>query len=419
REGGLLYIGVDATGNAVGVSDADKLQLKIKDRLKHNILPSCLGLFDIIAVEKDEKDIIKIMVASGPEKPYHLRKYGMSEKGTFIRTGSAAEPMPAKMINELFAKRTRASIGKIKSNRQDLKFNQLKIYYEGAAKSLNSHFSKTLDLHTEDGAFNYVAYLLADTNSVSIKVAKYGGTDKSDLEQNEEYGFCSLIKATNRVLDKLEVENKTYTKITGSARRLERQMIDKTALREALINAMVHNDYTREVTPVVEIYSDRLSITSYGGLVEGLSLDEFFDGRSIPRNRELMRVFRDVGLVEHLGSGIHRILKKYDRSIFKISENFVEISFPFEVEYNADAGSDNGPIGGPIGGLIGGPIELTERQNQILELIRADKRLTKRKLAELLKINVSAVQRHLDALKEKKAIKRMGGTRGYWEIMVK
>ena len=130
-----------------------------------------------------------------------------------------------------------------------------------------------------------------------------------------EFGYSSIIKATNSILDKLDVENKTFVRITGEAERLQKQMIDKTALREALINAIVHNDYTSEVPPVIEIYSDRLAITSYGGLVQGLNKEEFFAGRSMPRNRELMRVFRDLRFVEQLGSGIHRILKVYDKSI--------------------------------------------------------------------------------------------------------
>ncbi|NNK19513.1 MAG: ATP-binding protein, partial [Maribacter sp.] len=130
REGGIIYIGIDKEGNTCGLADADGDQLKIKDRLKNNIRPSALGLFDIVSEERDGNNILKIIVASGPEKPYHLKKYGMSEKGCFIRLGSAAEPMPQKMIDELFAKRTRNSISKIKAGRQDLSFSQLKIYYE-------------------------------------------------------------------------------------------------------------------------------------------------------------------------------------------------------------------------------------------------------------------------------------------------
>jgi len=327
HEGGLIYLGIDKLGKVVCISDADAVQLKIKDRLKNNILPSCLGLFDIILEEQDDKEIIKIIVASGPEKPYYLRKYGMSEKGCFIRIGSAAEPMPAKMIENLFSKRIRNSIGKIKSGKQDLKFSQLKIYYEGVGKKLNSQFASNLELLTEDGSYNYVAYLMSDANNLSFKVAKYQGKNRVHLSENNEYGYASLIKATMQVLDKIELENKTLTKITSKERE-EKRLWDPIALREAIINAFVHNDYTNEVPPKFELFSDRIEITSAGGVPEGLSQQEFFEGYSVPRNQEIMRIFKDLGLVEHLGSGVPRILESYDKDCFTFSDNFLRMSFP-------------------------------------------------------------------------------------------
>ena len=198
HEGGVIYIGIDKTGKAVGVSDIDGDMLKIKDRLKNNIMPSCLGLFDVSVEGVDSKNVIKITLASGTEKPYYIKKLGMSERGTFIRVGTSAEPMPVKMIESLFAKRTRNSIGKIKSPNQNLTFEQLKIYYEGSGKTLNQQFTSNLELITEEGEYNYVAYLLADTNGISVKVAKYNGFDRVDLTENNEYGYCSLIKATKQ-----------------------------------------------------------------------------------------------------------------------------------------------------------------------------------------------------------------------------
>jgi predicted HTH transcriptional regulator len=192
HEGGIVYVGIDKTGKVIGVSDIDGDMLKIKDRLKNNIMPSCMGLFDISAESIESKDVIKITFASGTEKPYYIKKLGMSEKGTFIRVGTAAEPMPVRMIESLFAKRTRNSIGKIKSPNQHLTFEQLKIYYEGANKTLNQQFASNLELLTEDGQYNYVAYLLADVNGTSIKVAKYDGLDRVDLTENNEYGIARL-----------------------------------------------------------------------------------------------------------------------------------------------------------------------------------------------------------------------------------
>ena len=64
--------------------------------------------------------------------------------------------------------------------------------------------------------------------------------DKVDLIENEEYGYCSLIKATKNVLDKLKIENITLTKVTSTT-RIEKNLVDPVALREAVINAIVHN----------------------------------------------------------------------------------------------------------------------------------------------------------------------------------
>ena len=286
-----------------------------------------MGLFDIVLEEREEKEIIKIIIASGPEKPYYLRKYGMSEKGCFIRIGSAAEPMPAKMIENLFAKRTRNSIGRIESNQQKLKFEQLKIYYDEAGKKLNSRFATNLEFLTQDGKFNYVAFLMSDVNSLSIKVAKYKWLSRVQLIENNEYGYCSIIKSAKQVLDKIDLENKTFTKITSKERE-EKRLWNAIALREAIINAFVHNDYTNEVPPKFELFADRIEITSAGSLPDGLSQSEFFEGCSVPRNQEIMRIFKDLDLVENLGSGVPRILESYGKDCFTFSDNFLRMTFP-------------------------------------------------------------------------------------------
>jgi predicted HTH transcriptional regulator len=106
-------------------------------------------------------------------------------------------------------------------------------------------------------------------------------------------------------------------------------------LREAVINAIVHNDYSFEVPPKFEIFPDRLEITSAGRLPESLTREEFFNGISIPRNKELMRIYRDVELVESLGSGIPRILRAYGEDCFKFTDNFIRITLPISAHDHA------------------------------------------------------------------------------------
>ncbi len=168
--------------------------MKIADRIKNNILPSTMGLFDIVTEVIEEVSVIKILVSSGLEKPYYIKSQGMSPSGCFTRVGTSTQPMTTAMIDELYAKCIHATLRNIQSPRQDLSFSQLKIYYQERGLELNQRFANTLELLTPDGKYNYIAYLLADENGVSIKVAKYAGADKVDLIENEEYGYCSLIK---------------------------------------------------------------------------------------------------------------------------------------------------------------------------------------------------------------------------------
>ena len=122
--------------------------------------------------------------------------------------------------------------------------------------------------------------------------------------------------------------------------RIETPLWNKVALREAVINAIVHNDYSFEVPPKFEIFPDRLEITSAGRLPESLTREEFFNGISIPRNKELMRIYRDVELVESLGSGIPRILRAYGEDCFKFTDNFIRITLPISVQ----DGTQSAPI---------------------------------------------------------------------------
>jgi len=398
HEGGIIYIGIDKNSRIIGVSDLDGDMLKLKDRIKNNILPSCMGLFDIQSENKDGKNIIKINIASGSEKPYFKKKFGMTDKGCFIRIGTAAEPMQQKMIDELFAKRTRNSLGRIKSRKQDLKFEQLKIYYEAAGLSLNEHFAANLELLTESKEYNYVAYLLSDVNTTSIKVAKYISTTRADIVENNEYGNACLIRAAKQVIDKIELENRTLSRITSKERENQR-LWNPIALREAIINAFVHNDFTDEVPPKFELFPDRIEITSAGGLPEGLSQQEFFEGYSVPRNKVLMRVFKDLDLVEQLGSGVPRILESYNKSCFTFTDNFLRMVLPVN------------------GGQVGGQAKLlTERQQAVLDLIIADPTIARNTLSEKLGINQSAVQKHIEALKQKGIISRESETTGHWQV---
>ena len=410
RTGGSIYIGINDDGTVAGVKDPDLVQLQIADRLKNNISPSVLGLYDIVLEKREDKDCIKVIFSSGPEKPYYIKQKGMTTEGCFIRVGSQTQNLTAQMIENLFARRARNNIRLIESPRQDLTFNQLKIYYEEHKKPLNEQFANTLEFYTPDKKYNILAYLFADQNGVSIKVAKYKGTDKVDLIENEEYGYCSILKATDRVLDKLRIEDRTFTKITPKFRE-ETPMYEFVATREAVINAFVHNDYTDLMTPVFELFSDRLEITSYGGLIDGMTKEELVSGISRPRNREIMRIYKDMELVEQLGSGMNRMLKSYKPDIFKVSPNFFHVVLYYQREKTQEKASD---------GVTSCPEiaqSCPEIAGETFAYIKQNPYATIKEISRALGISERTVKNHI-ALLRGTFIQRSGSdTKGFWQIL--
>jgi predicted HTH transcriptional regulator len=408
KEGGIIYVGVRKDGQVVGVDNLDQTQLQIKDRIKNNIQPSTLGLFDVIVEKIDNQEVIKVVISSGTEKPYYLRKKGRTPEGCYLRVGSSKERMTFEMIDNMYAKRVKNTLKEIEAPRQELTFNQLKIYYEEQGLQLNENFLKNLDLLTSEGKYNYNAFLLADENNVSIKVVKYLGTDKMDLVKNQEYGYRCIITATQRVLDRLEAENTVYAKIEYKGRK-EVEMIDKKALKEAVINAIVHNEYSYGNSPIIELYSDRIEITSSGGLPQELSKTDFFRGVTAPRNKELIRVFKDVDLIENIGSGILRILKAYDKNCFIFMDNFLRVSFkyrenPFEYDQKINQENDQR--------------ELSNIQNKIISLISQNSKITQKEMAKILEVSREKIKYNIAILKDMNIIDREGSNKiGKWKIL--
>lgn len=417
KEGGIIYVGINKNGQVVGVENTDLTQLQIKDRIKNNIQPSTLGLFDVIVETIDDKEVIKIVISSGTEKPYYLRKKGRTPEGCYIRVGSSKERMTERMIDDMYARRIKNTLKEIDSPRQELTFNQLKIYYEEHGLKLNDNFLQNLDLLTSEGKYNYNAFLLADENTVSIKLVRYLGTNKLELLENLEFGNRCLITATQRILDRLDVENTTYAKIEYFGRK-EQEKIDSKALKEAVINAIVHNDYSYGNSPIIELYSDRIEITSAGGLPQELSQEEFLEGVTAPRNKELIRVFKDVDLIENIGSGVLRILDAYDKSCFKFMEHFLRVSFkykenPFEYDSKNKVSTDD-----TINDTLKDTTKLTKNEQQILSLIISNNQITREKIVNETKLSDRTISRAIKRLQDENLILREGSKKtGYWKVL--
>lgn len=320
--------------------------------------------------------------------------------------------MTEKMIENLISKRFKPSLKEIKAPRQNLTFKQLKIYYEEQHINLGENFLQNLDLLTSEGKLNYIAFLLADENNVPIPVVKYAGTTKKEIVENEDYGNRCLITVAYKILDKLDTENRTFTKIEYYGRKHE-EMFDTDSMKEAVINAICHNDYSYGGSPIVEIYSDRIEITSAGGLPTELSKQDFLNGVVYRRNRELIKVFQDLDLMENVGSGILRILESYNKDCFIFLDNYLRVSFklkenPFEYDKKIDQ-KDDKEINQK---------ELNNIQNKIITLIKENSKITQKEMAEILEVKREKIKYNIAILKDMKIIEREGSYKtGKWKFL--
>ena len=396
--GGSIYIGIADDGTAVGVDGLDSKQKEIKDRLKNNISPSTVGLFEIATPVIDGKQCIQVIVSGGNQQPYYIKKFGMSTEGCFFRVGSTAEKMTDGMIMELFQKRSKETLTSRRSPRQDLSFNYLRQHYMEKGYEVGDNFLIQLELYTEENEFNYLAYLLSDQNCLKYQYARYDGDDVFNLVEHKEFGNQSILKTTSDILEFIQNRNSTFSQITATG-RMDRNKFNAIAMRELIVNAIVHNNYLSNGLPAFEEFSNRFEISSFGGLPEGFSQEDFLNGYSLPVNPELIRVFRDLGLAERLGTGIRRVLKFYPKEIFRFSSNFLRVNLPFER-----------------------PIPSYERMREepktsLMNLLKEEPGITRAYAAERLGISESSVYRELKRLEETGKIRREGSKKnGRWVV---
>ncbi len=406
-DGGIVKIGVDDAGYIVGINNPDDIMSKISSRISNNIIPNPQGIITITPEVLNDKTIITVKVKKGLHPIYYIKKYGLSETGVYIRLGSTSLGMQQEEINKRYLESLNykePSITEIEASNQRLLFKDLKIIYQENEKNLNEEtFKDNLKFFTKEHKFNILAEILSDTNQVSLKIITYAGIDKAEIIQTAEFGNKSLLVSAEQVLDYFEVMNRVLVSFEG-AKRIEKPLINKRVLREAWINAIVHNDWSNNLSPIVHVFSNRIEIVSNGGLVDKMSKEEFFRGISKPRNLELMKIFLDIGLVEQTGYGVPKIISEYGRTAFEFFDNSIIVSLLFtDKTTNIIKQSKD--------------FYLSETQKKILELIKENDNITQQEISVKLDLSIQAIKKSFRDLSDKGVIKRVGSYRlGTWEI---
>lgn len=411
-DGGKIYIGVNDDGSICGASNIDETLRNISDIITTQIEPNAI---DIVKTELEFLEglpVITINVKKGLSPLYCIKKYGFSSIGCLIRVGSSCREMSEAQINERYKLKFFDDDIIVSSpiNLESLSFYTLKNSYLEMGYKLNDDtFEANLKLINNYGKYNVMAELLSDNNRYSLIFVKFNGKNKASISQRSDYGNKSIIFGYKQLMNRIAAENICICDTTVRP-RIDTYLFDYDSVNEAVVNAIVHNDWSI-TEPQVSFFTDRIEIISHGGLPHNLSIEEFYRGISKPRNVRLMKIFSDLDIVDHTGHGVPIIIDKYGREAFEISDNHIIVTIPFNKKV-----MESMNVGENVGENVDVNLNRTERT--IIELVLKDPTLTAEKISIKIGKTKRTAERYLRALQDKGYLKRDGSDKkGYWKVI--
>ncbi|HAU1639243.1 TPA: hypothetical protein JBJ29_12985 [Legionella pneumophila] len=316
--GGTIVIGIkDKTKEAVGVSDVLKVEEKIANMVADSIAPLITPNFQFHTWRN--RDFLIITVNYAP-MPYYLKSKGL-EQGVYIRLGSTnrvADNATVAELQRLAVHQTFDELPNFQATEKDIDFDYAKMQFERLAKKkLDQIVAKSLNLlvrHQSDYYPSNAAILIFAKErrrffpDAVIRCGCFSGITKSHIIDQKEIDTALPSAVSDAIAF---IERNTMTKsIIGRAHRVDIPQYPPIVLREAVINAIVHADYSfNGATIQIAVFSDRIEITNPGALPYGLSLEKALSGVSQLRNRVIGHVFRELGLIERWGSGLGRMME--------------------------------------------------------------------------------------------------------------
>ena len=325
--GGSVFIGIDDSGNVVGLEDVDGIARRCVQMLRDDVRPdvSTTAMVDVIRLQG--KDLVSIMVADGPKKPYYLRSKGFRAEGVYLRQGPTSMPVTEEQFNTMVRSVRSQTYESLTSLVQNLTFSYAENVFQKAGLPFDDVHMKQLGLMDAAG-FTNLGYLLSDQCGFEIKAAAFTDDGRSGFTDRQEI-TGSLLKQFDEAYSFIRRHMTVSSEIVG-IRRVDHEEYPEQAVREILLNGIIHRDYNSVGNSLISIYEDRLEIASPGTLVEDIPESDLMKGASFPRNRRLSEIFYRLGLVEAYGTGIPRVMRLYAASerkpVFDISRSMFRVT---------------------------------------------------------------------------------------------
>jgi len=339
--GGTIFIGVGDNGKVVGVNNVDEVSKLAAQMVADTVRPDITTSSDIRPMRIEGEDVVAINVMEGTSKPYYLRDKGLRPEGVYIRNGPTSVPAPESLILKMVRENSSHTYESAVSSYQDLTFDSTSRIFHESKIDLSEPQMRSLGL-IKGEQYTNLAYLLSDQCKRGIKLAVFDDWSKDIFRDREEISG-SVLEQAEKAYAFIERYNPLRTEI-GGLRRVDFRAYPEPAIREAVINAIVHRDYSINGSTLVSIFKGSISVSSVGGLSRDIGYDDILLGISSLRNPLLAGVFYRLRMIETYGTGIPRIMGAYKDNILtpkiETSTNVFKITLP-ELETtgmdNADA----------------------------------------------------------------------------------
>lgn len=306
-DGGVIYVGIDDQGNVVGLEDTDGSYTRLTNGVRDAIQPD-VTMFVRYVLQDD--GVIRIEVSEGSYKPYYLKGKGLKPTGVFVRQGTSSVPASPDLIRRMIRDSDGGVFEEMRTPEQELTFAEAAAAFKRYGVDFGEDKYVALGVRSlNDSAYTNLGLLCSDQCRHTVKIAVFGDRENTAFKDAREFGG-SIFRQLDDSHAYLSLCNRTLSVFEG-LERIENKDYPDEALREALLNALVHRDYSFSGSIVVNVNDDAMEFISLGGLVPGLTAEDVRSGISQPRNSRLAEIFHRLKLIESYGAGIRRIYALY------------------------------------------------------------------------------------------------------------
>ena len=405
-DGGTVYVGVADDGTVLGIENADECALQISNMVRDAVKPDVTMFIHYETLACDGKAVVAVNIQRGTNRPYYLAKKGLRPEGVYVRQGYSSVPATDTAIRQMIKETDGDSFENMRSINQALTFEATKKEFEKRNVAFGQPQMQTLKIVSADGIYTNLGLLLSEQCPHTIKAAVFEGTNQNVFKDRREFSG-SLMQQLNEVYDYIDFHNQTHATFQKLL-RIDTRDYPEVAVREALLNSLVHRDYSFRASTLISIYEDRIEFVSIGGLLPGLELDDLMMGVSVCRNPHLANVFYRLQLIEAYGTGMKKIMGAYaDAPVqpkITTTNNAFKIILPNvnAVQKAAEAPEGIEKTAVPISDL---------NEEKILRFLTEHQVITRKEAQALLEVSQSTAGRILKSMVDNGQLKQLGGSR--------